>query len=356
MVSLFNSFSKIRESYYHISIKPNELFDSDNGNHARQFIGEHFERGAKKGVFTIFREFALEYSRRGKHYHTVSLYLLGLKTRRLFIHPIKNRLNDLIDDMSWFDFEYSWYLTCLFHDVSSCIERNLEYAQLIDAVDSSSLFTHKALKPNVNLLRFPKDLIINYLNYRFSAGRIEHSILGGTMLFDKLNESFYEKTKGHDWEASPVYREHNLNWRKEHLDHFACIADAICCHNLWTAQDGSNLSTTYKENGLDQLIIYSPADRLNMNDHPLHFMLCLLDTIEPVKRFGHLDAKTVLKNIYIDIHKGTIVLYWTQLIKQQPEIYHWLDSIRSLSEWMCVNVSACEHHGEMCSIKITLQT
>lgn len=111
-----------------------------------------------------------------------------------------------------------------------------------------------------------------------------------------------------------------------------------------------------QRNGLDQLIIYSTADRLNMNDHPLHFMLCLLDTIEPVKRFGHLDAKTVLKNIYIDIHKGTIVLYWTQLIKQQPEIYHWLDSIRSLSEWMCVNVSACEHHGEMCSIKITLQT
>lgn len=355
MVSLFNCFSNIRESYYHISIKPNELFDSDNGVHARQFIDEHFERGAKKGVFAINREFALEYSHQGKHYHTVSLYLLGLKTKQLFLHPIKNRLKDLIDDMSWFDFEYSWFLTCLFHDVSSCIERKLEYAHLIDAVDSSSLFTHKALKPNVNLLRFPKNLVINYLNYRFSAGRLEHSIIGGTMLFDKLTESFYEKTKGHDWEASPVYREHNLKWRKEHLDHFACIADAVCCHNLWTAQDGSSLSTTYKENGLDQLIISSPADRLSIHNHPLHFMLCLLDTIEPVKRFGYLGAKTVLKNIFIDIHKDTIILYWSPIIKQQPEIYHWLDSIRSLSEWMCVDISPCEQHGEMCSIKLTLQ-
>lgn len=353
MVSLYSSFSKIRESYYQISIKPNELFDSDNGAHAKQFIDEHFERGAKKGVFTIYREFALEYSRRGKHYHTVSLYLLGLKTKRLFKDPIKNRLNELIDDMSWFNFEYSWYLTCLFHDVSSCIERNLQYAQLIDAVESSSLFTHKALKPDVNLLRFPKNLIINYLNYRFSAGRIEHSIIGGTMLFDKLNESFYEKTKGHNWEASPVYREHNLKWRKEHLDHFACIADAVCCHNLWTAQPGGEMSVTYKAKELDQLIINSPAERLSIHTHPLHFMLCLLDTIEPVKRFGHLDAKTVLKNIYIDTQKDSIDLHWTQLIKQQPEIYHWLDSIRSLSEWMCVDVSPCEHHGEMCSMKIT---
>ena len=54
MVSLFNSFSKIRESYYHISIKPNELFDSDNGTHARQFIDEHFERGAKNVSLQFF--------------------------------------------------------------------------------------------------------------------------------------------------------------------------------------------------------------------------------------------------------------------------------------------------------------
>ena len=84
-------------------------------------------------------------------------------------------------------------------------------------------------------------------------------------------------------------------------------------------------------------------------------MLCLLDTIEPVKRFGYLDAKTVLKNIFIDIHKDTIILYWSPIIKQQPEIYHWLDSISSLSEWMCVDISPCEQHGEMCSIKLTLQ-
>lgn len=73
MVSLFNSFNNIRESYYRISIKPNEQFDSDNGSYAKKFFDKHFERGSNKGVFSIYRQFTLEYSQHGKHYHTVSL-------------------------------------------------------------------------------------------------------------------------------------------------------------------------------------------------------------------------------------------------------------------------------------------
>ena len=355
MVSLFDSFSKIRESYYRISIKPNELFADDCGHNARQFIDEHFERGAKKGVFAINREFATEYTHLGKHHHTVSLYLLGLKTKDLFRAPIRNRLNSLIDDLGWFKFEYSWYLTCLYHDVSSCIEDKPNHKELIDAVDSSALFTHKALKPDANLLRFPKELIINYLNYRAASGRIEHGIIGGTMLFDKLKESFIERTKDHNWEEFSVYQKDNLNWRREHLDHFAYVADAVCCHNLWTVQADSVKCAEYQKKGLDPLIIRSPADRIYLREYPLQFMLFLLDTIEPVKRFKHLDPKTVLKNIYTEISPNTIVLYWTQTLREQPEIYNWLDSIRTLPEWMCVYVSPCEHHNEMCSIKIVIQ-
>ena len=85
MVSLFICFSNMRESYYRIPIKPNELFDSDNGRHAIRFIDEHFERGAKKGVFTIVREFALEYTHRGKHYHTVSLLVFRPSKYRLTV-------------------------------------------------------------------------------------------------------------------------------------------------------------------------------------------------------------------------------------------------------------------------------
>ncbi|MDR0380571.1 MAG: hypothetical protein LBH86_01055, partial [Oscillospiraceae bacterium] len=77
LLEAFKEFGERCESYYEISIKPDELFgDNNDDSHCREFIQEHFEKGLKKKALDF--PFADEYITKGKHMHTVSLYLLGL--------------------------------------------------------------------------------------------------------------------------------------------------------------------------------------------------------------------------------------------------------------------------------------
>ena len=354
MDDLFERYSRIEKSYYRIPVSANTLFVGCDANYnCRSFISEHFEKGNKKGVFHIFREFTHDYETKGKHLHTVSLYLLGLSLEDTFSRPLKRKLSELIENMAWYDFKYSWYLTCLYHDVTSCIETNSEYSVLCDAVEGSSLFTHTPIKKDAQLLRFPKRVITDYLEYRKNDGKNDHGIIAGAQLFDRLSQSFKEKTAGHDWAKSPEYNLHHLHWRREHLDHFAYIADAVCCHNIWLATPETE--EEYHNANLDELIVHNDCDKLCIDTYPLQFMLCLLDTIEPVKRFHRLSAEAVLKNICIEAATGAIKITWNQIIKTQPEFYVWLSGIRTLCDWMNVRISPCQCNGDLCSITITIR-
>lgn len=356
MGTLFECYSELSESYYGIPIDASKFFAGEHAKlECRDFINRHFEKGEKKGVFDINREFANEYERSGKHQHTVSLYLMGLYLRRLFSPTLKAVLLEILEDIDeWYDFRYSWYLTCLYHDVASCVERNTEYANLVDAVENSALFTHQPIKAEAQFMRFPKELIMKYLRYREGQNRNEHSIIGGTQLFDKLSYSFNQKTANYDWSISPVYSERHLNWRRSHLDHFAYIADAVCCHNIWMVRkDDKEKCREYEEAGLWALIVRTQRDKINLSTFPLQFILCLLDTIEPIKKFRNIDAETVLKNIHLEPSYNGIKLAWTSIIKDQPEIYDWLNSLKSLSDWMDVSVGSCKHEGDLGSIEVT---
>lgn len=263
----------------------------------------------------------------------------------VFSEELREKLTALMDIRGWYNIKYSWYLTCLCHDITSSIEKDICYADRISAVEKSMLFQHKPMRDGVSLLRFPKQVLLDYLEYRKSQRpgehRNEHGIIGGTQLFDALYKSFVEKTEGWNWEERPEYREHNLKWRREHLDHFAYIADAVCCHNIWLG-DPSNTARceTYRQKGLEALIVCQDEDKISLAEYPLQFMLCLLDTIEPIKRFEKLDVETVLRNIYLKIDGYTLVITWGQVIEEHPEFNSWVESIYDLPNWMCVSIPA----------------
>ena len=67
-------------------------------------------------------------------------------------------------------------------------------------------------------------------------------------------------------------------------NHIACAAWTIICHNIWVHKRGTCEAKKYEEIGLNELI-HNKTDKrfIQLKEHPLLFLLCLVDTIEPVK-------------------------------------------------------------------------
>lgn len=360
--SLWDSYKGLSQSYYDIDIKSEDLFGEDAKRKCYDFIHDHFVHGCKESVFDI--SFLKEHQTEGKHLHTVALYLMGLLMRNVFFPKIKDDLCEKgINAADWYaerEFMYTWYLTCLYHDAASCVEE-IKGNQLPCCKDCifkmKTPYSHKPLFANSPVRRFSKALAKNYCRYRMSDGKQDHGIYGGILLFDRLVKNFKEETSGHDWASEPEFKDIGRSWRLEHLDHYAYVADAIICHNMWTVQASDTEGVNkYKENHLDALIIKKCEDKLSPEKYPLHFMLCLLDTIEPVKRFSKLSARKVLKNVSIEIVESEdmngIRIAWSDEIKQQPEFWTWMKNISSMKDWMQVNVSPCRREGEWCSVTI----
>lgn len=353
LLSLYRQKCKWK-SYYDIPINADKLFamnEKECNENCREFIRTQFRVGRKEDVLDL--QFAKKYKDEGKHAHTVSLYLLGLHLAGLFEKRICCDVNGKIPSEEkneiWYkvkDYKYTWFITSLCHDIASCIERS-DFGN-ITVLEFENLFRN----PRFN--RYDKNTVMNYWNYRKRDNKQDHGIYGGKLLYTKLNDIFMEKTDGKDL---PVI-ENGLIWRKEHLDHYIYVSDAIVTHNLWTVSSrDKNMVRKYNDAGLNKLIINDDEKKLSIVDYPLHFMLCLLDTIEPVKRFYQLSPYEVLSNILIDIDKkkpDEMIIKWSRKIRQQPQFWDWMKNISTMSEWMNVRVSACDCSCDECSLTIQI--
>lgn len=391
--NLWKKYKSLDESYYHIPIGTNEqLFGRDEAKQhfsvdgCREFIKRHFDEGDKLEAMAF--PFEDEWEKNGKHQHTVALYLMGLVLESVFNESLHQNLSELIDAIDknsgvhtqemrwnndlagWYDYRYTWFLTCLYHDTASCIESSEECYCLIEQKKQIGFFlgrnniqytpyNYKPIKPLVCLTRFSEDLIKNYFYYRMDSGYLDHGIVAGYLMFDKLVKNFNEKVHKNGEGYTDVTLINGLNYRLAHLDHFAHIADAIICHNLWMSYDDVN-NKKYKEYGLMPLIVTNnPDNRLSLPKNSLQFMLCLLDTIEPVKRFTSevMSAQEVLENISITTTNNPqgIVIAWTEKLRTQEKFYKWLGDIQELPKWMNITVKPCRHIGDDCCVKITFR-
>lgn len=81
-------------------------------------------------------------------------------------------------------------------------------------------------------------------------------------------------------------------------------------------------------------------------------MLCLLDTIEPTKRFEGLDIEYVLKNVFIEgMGEKIIRIKWNkEFQKENKEKFNvWKTNIQDLEKWLGVTVKELDN---MMDIKI----
>lgn len=358
-----DSFCGRCKSYYDLRICPHRLFCGDPAAEITEccaFIETHFTSGGKKEALCF--PFRKDYSTSDRVVHMVSLYLLGLKLKDLFEGSIKNEFNNNITgEKDWYDFKYTWFLTCLYHDTASCAENG--YSSLMNDINlriSPYTTEIRSTDPGV-LIKFrgSNELAKNYFQYRKSFGKDDHGIVGGFLLFDRLIEGFQNATKGYDIEHGPMWKD-GLRWCKEHIDHFRYIADAIICHNMWTVQSTDTDGVkTYKKYHLEKLIIdprSSHDRRLSINDYPLQFMFCLLDTIEPTKRFSNLTARSTLENVSIwSMGNHQLQIAWSNRLKQELQFRNWLESIYGMRDWMQVDISPCRQREEWCYVTVDFQ-
>ena len=91
---------------------------------------------------------------------------------------------------------------------------------------------------------------------------------------------------------------------------------------------------------------------MNINKYPLQFMLCLLDTIEPTKRFTSLLAYEILHKISIleDAEKSGFTIAWKDLSTENGEFENWHKNIMGLKDWMDVECKA-DDSNSMIQIK-----
>ena len=361
--SLYELYSEQAESYYGIKYKAEDLFSFDldiSQVRCRKFLHNHYMKGKKAALLssTVFDQ----YEQNGKHIHSASLYLLGKVLLSVFQGHLGRELGVFLPhymkwhDHSW-DFLHTWYLPSMFHDFASCIE--------LSTINKDDSERHKSLNfhlGNHNIqyspygnfsykseeipFRFSAELIENYFYYRACNGKCDHGIIAGFLFFDRFIKNFKRHTNGggkvFDEDGNMIISD--LNWNIDLPMYAAYAADSIICHNIWMG--GKCKEEEYIEYGLAPLLYNRhPENKLSVNKFPLQFMLCILDTIEPTKRFSEFHSpRGILQAIYIKTDSDMeISLGWDHLISESDNFQQWLSGIKSMEDWMdvLVEIGAC---------------
>ena len=174
---------------------------------------------------------------------------------------------------------------------------------------------------------FSQNTIEKYFIYRLSQNKLDHGIVAGLYLFDKLLKIRQEKFNN---------RNSRLNWSEELIPQYAQVCHAITCHNIWLPDDKTKVE--YEEYGLNSLI--EGYNSISIDDFPLLFILGLVDTIDPIKNYHRLGFKTneILENVMFDFQDNLI----SMTVRESSDlgISVLRKEVQTLEGWLAVNVNS----------------
>lgn len=320
--------------YYHSNqprLKYEMLFDKTA---SYDFIKNYFKCGGKGKVFEddpyIIK---YEYVLKERSPHIVSTFLLGIQIAKSLKFDINMKNNDNIN------FIYLWFMACLYHDIGYVYENDYNCMNL-RMVQKEGL---KALKEicdikymcNNEFKTYKKGYIDLYFSNRAicssgNIGKIDHGIVGGLLLYDRLRKNFYEarkKANKNDPNFSKDKFEYNeLNYSKTHFEYYAEAADAIIAHNIWINTLNEYLTKNNK--------VPLEGNKIDKNNK-IAFILALADTLEPIKKYG-IFALNMISFEKTKDGKDGFDLIMPDEMKENDYRY-----ICNLSDWINVNVNRC---------------
>lgn len=355
---LLTQFQDLDDCFYYPTLAgENKRLNFDDKDQCASLIKEYFTAARKYGVFAI--DFNKIFLSNGKHSHTVALYLLGYCLRGIVDDPLKNFMKSNTQGYDY-DFRHVWFLSSLYHDTASAIESIANLHKPLNFYLGANnvkfnVYDHIPEVPSARLFTYARGLVENYFDYRSDFfSRVDHGILGGFLLFDKLRKNYDDNWSDLQKQNAPTHYNYedfcweNLHWKRCHLDLFAIVADSVIGHNMWVNKD----ERLYKHFGLDPLI-YPGNHRISCNERPLLFFLSLLDTIEPVKcleRKDHdcLHPSIALKSVDIRLNGNNEITI--RILSDIQNLESWFNKIKEMEDWLEVEVSY--PHLDSCKIKV----
>ena len=325
--------------YYNELHFPDNPFDDETVR--KTFIRDYFKTGRKDNI--LDEKISVDELR---DIHSISTFFLGI-----LLKPIckKQELERLAPD-----FRYLWFITCLYHDYGYFIEneksKHLPQKTSLGKLLSILGIKHNLLNTKIDLLGasvqqpkqaiYPVETIRKYYDFcRRKYCFINHGIVGGLLLYDKLIKNFKENLKEaliSNPNLNPNSFFHKgLHWSTSHKDFYKFAAISIISHNIWLAHKADS-KKIYKDNGLDCLIIDDQDQRISCEANPLMFLLLLADTIEPIKFFFQYKHSCILEKLNIEINTENEIII--SVIDNCLQFKSWFDKIKDLENWTKVSV------------------
>jgi hypothetical protein len=303
----------------------------DDDSIAETFIRDYFKTGGKENILDKnipqdkFRDI-----------HSISTFFLGLHLKEIC------RVPDLKPD-----FRYMWFITCLYHDYGYYFENS---KSKFSPKNNNLITLLKKIKIEYRLLESDsydtkwKETILRYYDFcRQEKCFINHGIVGGIMLYDKLLKNFYDNREKAKEEAREKglniddndFEYNNLHWSINHKEFYKLASDSIILHNIWYAYTEKD-KELYKSKGLDKLIINNKDDKRSCSSNAFFFLLLLADTIEPIKAFPNISHKCLLTKIDIETigDNKIIITVSDNCLNYQG----WFDKIKDLKNWLKLSI------------------
>ena len=228
---------------------------------------------------------------------------------------------DITQDLLRKEFLYMWYLICLYHDIGYAYEDN---ALLPEQIYPNEVFEKRNAVSGIPNSYF--NSIDRYYRLRKfthllgSKPCVDHGIYGG-MRFYKTMKSMHSSST---IKVAEFGDNEGLLWGEPIFDNYLIpAAYCIVCHNMFKAFVESKDAQKYLSIDLHDLIIARGTSDILPSAHPLLFLLCMLDTIEPVKYFAgdksitREQADEVLDNCELHGEADTLYISWNpKIIKQ----------------------------------------
>lgn len=320
--------------YYHFPADI-RIFEDDR---CKTFIREYLKKGDKTGmaIFEYLDSITLERTK-----HILSCFLLGFLVykensliqqiidRFLISLPAHNRM-----ESSEKRFRYIWMLVCFFHDFGYAIEEkvesitNDEVYSLINKMPGKFKGVPKLYGKNV-LKRYDE-----YICCRFN--KHDHGVIGGSKLYNDLCLLRQKKEK----ECS------NLYWGIDLENDFAVAAWSVACHNIFYIEESNKYVSCYKKFSLDKLIYSSSSRKINLKRHPLLYLLCLVDSIEPIKTchdmsiLNKIRIDISLSNITIDLGDVVCPCKKTLYTEKTASMKYWLTDVEESNDILTIKLKS----------------
>lgn len=318
----------------------NDIFKCEDK--AKEFIEKYFWHGSKS-VFLL--QDGSKLNQLNKRYvHTVSLFFLGIYLYDKLEWDGKGE----VSTEEYSKFLFLWFISCLYHDVGYYFENNNDKCIQLKTIEE--FISENNIKDDSNLLKSNSDIIYPYSSllkgyYDYTVkelGHLDHGITGGIILYDRL----VQNTKAHGENCC----EDGILFSSKLYPDYRKAADAVARHNIWFAKKGEHEERIkkYEKYGIDdELVINGECERLSLsNDNIIYFLLCLADSIEPVKLYSCVYPEEVLKRINVDVRNNEITFSFTDNILKKEIMSK---KAEELEDWLEVK---CNKSGTEASIEI----